>query len=662
MATDEERLVVTLEARVRDFERNFARAQQTSDRRLSAIEARARTSATRLASTFDRMGTAAGTSMMALGTRLGVGLAGVFSAREIGQAAAQYTNLQNALKVTGLQGEALTGTFNTLFQIAQRNGTAIGPLVTLYARLSQTQKELGATSEELTTFTDGIALALRVGGTTAEAASGSLMQLSQALGGAVVRAEEFNSMLEGTPTIVQTAARGLQEAGGSVARLRSLVVDGKVSSEAFFRAFLAGMSGLAEQASRTSGTVSQGMGRVSNALILLAGKLDETTGASASAATNLNAVADAIQGIPRYIDAAVSGLSTLHSWLAKVGNNPIWRRIGEALGGDYSPEAMAAAGIYNPAERKRRAGSGRRGGATMASASSETVSIEDYKADDGKEKKARKERADEYENLTRLIGKRTGAIEAETAAQAGLNPLINDYGFAVEKARAEYDLLTAAQEAGRDITPELRQQIDTLATAYANASVASEQLRESQGRLQETMADYNAIGREAIGSFVSDLRRGVDAADALSSALDRVIDRLLDMTLDNLFNPAGSGSGGLIGGLLSSFFGGGKADGGPISAGKGYVVGERGPEFIVPRASGFVIPNHALGGGGATSPVSVTINTLPGETGDVSRRADGGVQIDMRRLVRGEMVGAIRDGALDEPLRQRFPSVKRHIP
>lgn len=49
-----------------------------------------------------------------------------------------------------------------------------------------------------------------------------------------------------------------------------------------------------------------------------------------------------------------------------------------------------------------------------------------------------------------------------------------------------------------------------------------------------------------------------------------------------------------------------RATGGPVSAGKPYIVGERGPELIVPSSSGTVIPNHELGGG--SSPVSVTVN------------------------------------------------------
>ena len=40
------------------------------------------------------------------------------------------------------------------------------------------------------------------------------------------------------------------------------------------------------------------------------------------------------------------------------------------------------------------------------------------------------------------------------------------------------------------------------------------------------------------------------------------------------------------------------AGGGPISAGKPTLVGERGPEMIIPARGGHVIPNHAIGGAG----------------------------------------------------------------
>ena len=45
----------------------------------------------------------------------------------------------------------------------------------------------------------------------------------------------------------------------------------------------------------------------------------------------------------------------------------------------------------------------------------------------------------------------------------------------------------------------------------------------------------------------------------------------------------------------------GRAVGGPVMGGTPYMVGERGPELFVPGASGSIVPNHALGGGGSTT-------------------------------------------------------------
>ena len=67
-------------------------------------------------------------------------------------------------------------------------------------------------------------------------------------------------------------------------------------------------------------------------------------------------------------------------------------------------------------------------------------------------------------------------------------------------------------------------------------------------------------------------------------------DRRLDR--DNL-----TARDGNIIGVISGFFGGGRAVGGPVSAGSSYLVGERGPELLTMGArSGTITPNHALGG------------------------------------------------------------------
>ena len=72
-------------------------------------------------------------------------------------------------------------------------------------------------------------------------------------------------------------------------------------------------------------------------------------------------------------------------------------------------------------------------------------------------------------------------------------------------------------------------------------------------------------------------------------------------------------------------------------AGLPYLVGERGPELIVPRAPGRVIPNHALGHGrsGPASPVAITVQ-VTGARGnaEIRQMVEAGVDARASRLRR----------------------------
>jgi hypothetical protein len=59
-----------------------------------------------------------------------------------------------------------------------------------------------------------------------------------------------------------------------------------------------------------------------------------------------------------------------------------------------------------------------------------------------------------------------------------------------------------------------------------------------------------------------------------------------------------------ISGVISSAFGGFRANGGSVQAGKSYVVGERGAEMFVPSSNGTIVPNGGMGG----STINITVN------------------------------------------------------
>lgn len=95
--------------------------------------------------------------------------------------------------------------------------------------------------------------------------------------------------------------------------------------------------------------------------------------------------------------------------------------------------------------------------------------------------------------------------------------------------------------------------------------------------------------------------------------------------------------GGWFGDLVASFAGSSltmRADGGPISAGRPYLVGERGPEVIIPKVSGTVVPNHQLGGPNVVQ--QFTIN------GEMSRSQEARLAVMMRNVALATMADSRR--------------------
>ncbi|MBA3667755.1 MAG: tail tape measure protein [Sphingomonas sp.] len=94
--------------------------------------------------------------------------------------------------------------------------------------------------------------------------------------------------------------------------------------------------------------------------------------------------------------------------------------------------------------------------------------------------------------------------------------------------------------------------------------------------------------------------------------------QIAQASLRALFSPGSGAGGGGVGSALttalSSLLGApGRSHGGPVSAGRTYVVGERGPELFVPSGSGRI---EAARGGGRDVRVAISISTpQPGDPG-----------------------------------------------
>jgi hypothetical protein len=103
----------------------------------------------------------------------------------------------------------------------------------------------------------------------------------------------------------------------------------------------------------------------------------------------------------------------------------------------------------------------------------------------------------------------------------------------------------------------------------------------------------------ALGVIINTVGTLIDGFQSLFGIIKSVVGAIQSLISLVANNPVVKG----IGSAISSAFGGFRAAGGPVSAGKSYVVGERGAEMFVPSSNGTIVPN-----GGSGSTFNITVN------------------------------------------------------
>lgn len=297
MATNADKVITVLElrdgdfnARVRANEQQFTRSKEREARAAEQSERRIRAASGSI-----------GTAIMASASALAAG----FTVGAVTRLADGYTRFTNQLKLAGLEGRELAMVQDQLFASAQKYGVELEGLGSLYGRVAQAGKELGATNEDLLKFTNGVAAAIKVQGASAGQVQGALLQLSQALGGVKVRAEEYNSINEGARPILQAVANGSDRFKGSVNALRNAVIDGTVTSREFYESFLKGSAQLEDQATRANLTIGASLTILNNALGRYIGQTDQSLSATQRISAAIQALANNLETIIPVLGALI---------------------------------------------------------------------------------------------------------------------------------------------------------------------------------------------------------------------------------------------------------------------------------------------------------------------------------------------------------------------
>jgi len=144
-------------------------------------------------------------------------------------------------------------------------------------------------------------------------------------------------------------------------------------------------------------------------------------------------------------------------------------------------------------------------------------------------------------------GSRAGAISEAEREREAVADLIEQLEFeqsTIGMTDAERAEANALRRAGAAATEEQKARISELVEAtYAE--------RDALKASKEAMEELQAIGRDVLQGIVSDLREGKKGADILANALGRIADKLLSSALDGIFSGTGAAGGkGLFGGAI----------------------------------------------------------------------------------------------------------------
>lgn len=144
-------------------------------------------------------------------------------------------------------------------------------------------------------------------------------------------------------------------------------------------------------------------------------------------------------------------------------------------------------------------------------------------------------------------------MRAEIEVYRSLNPYVEDYGYQLEYARTRQELLAEAKKKDVELTPQQIAAIEMLAQGTANATVELAKLQEAQQRAKDAAENFRTTARELFSGFITDIRNGTSATEALGNALDRIADKIQNALLDQLFDSpaARQGFGNFFGNFLS---------------------------------------------------------------------------------------------------------------
>lgn len=216
-----------------------------------------------------------------------------------------------------------------------------------------------------------------------------------------------------------------------------------------------------------------------------------------------------------------------------------------------------------------------------------------------------------------MRGANSGATEFD-ASLVDMGDAAADTKRKIEALKSGVDILTGALSKREAFETYKRSQNEVIWYAAAAAAALEDQTASEEDK-QAAQSRADEAVRDSIDATLAyiDTIGGIPKSKAtqIAALIDQGRYAEVQQQLDELARRRT-----VIVETIGKFLGREKrAAGGPVSAGRSYLVGEQGPELVTFGANGFVTPNHALSGpnlradlsgagGGSARPIYLTVN------------------------------------------------------
>ena len=233
-------------------------------------------------------------------TRVAAAVIAVVSTREIVRYADAWTNVGNKIRQATNTLEEYSAVQAAVFNIAQAGRVDVEGVAFGFQRIDNAVKEFGFSQAAVLDVVNGLTLAFKANGASAQEVSSILVQLSQGLGSGALQGEELRAVLEASLPVSRAIAKEFRV---NVGQLKELGAAGELTTERVFRAIQKELPAFEAAFAKAIPSIADSATVASNSIIQFVGTFNEATGVGEAASVAIRDLASAFDQLSVLINA-----------------------------------------------------------------------------------------------------------------------------------------------------------------------------------------------------------------------------------------------------------------------------------------------------------------------------------------------------------------------